>query len=508
MNARAHSELDYRRLVETAHDGIWLVDADARTLYVNPRMAQMLGDTPDQLLGASMFEFVTDEWKPVALRHFEQRHSGPTARHDLELRSRSGPAFWASISSRPFAGGADTRNLGALALVTDVSEQRKRETEALVYDRLLAAGTLAAGVAHEINNPLASVIANLELALPGIAELQNLLGETRALTVLREHLDDARDSARRVQSIIKDLLTFARSPEDERGPVDVRRILDSALQMAAKELRLHATVVKDYADVPVVDANESRLGQVFLNLILNAAQAMPKGRMAGNEIRIACRPASGNKVAITISDTGPGMSSEVQKHLFSPFFTTKAIGAGRGLGLAICHGIVSALGGQISATSQVDRGSTFVVVLPASSAPPANTKSSPPVEKGAPARRGRVLVVDDEVMMTKVISRTLSSEHDVQTTTIAEEALQMLAAGQRFDVILCDLMMPRVTGMEFHAQVLRADPEQARRIVFLTGGAFTPRMRSFLETSTNLCLEKPFETDALRSIINRRVSDG
>ena len=518
--SRTPSELDYRLIVEAAQEGVWLMAADARTVYVNPSMARLLGDTGERLVGVSLFEFVSDEWLPVARRAFEQRGLPGTARYQLKLKRRDGSEVWVAMSSQTIAQPESSPGADALAIVIDIGEQREREAQTMVYDRLVAAGALAAGVAHEINNPLASVIANLELALPGMDTLQADFGDTSRFASLREQVHEARDAARRAQAFIKHLQIFARSQDHARGPVDVRRVLESALHMASDEVHKRAKVVKDYADVPLVDADESHLAQVFLNLIVNAAQAIPRGRADGNEIRIACAVAPDQRVVISISDTGVGMSAEVQQRLFTPFFSTKPVGTGSGLGLAICHRIVGALSGQISVESQAGRGTTFRVSLPfaqtafaqAAFAQAAFAKTAPVVAtvqlSGEPAvaHRGRVLVVDDEVMMTKVISRTLNREHDVVTTTLAEDALRMIAQGERFDVILCDLMMPRITGMDFHSELLRKAPEQAQRIIFLTGGAFTPHMRSFLDKVENLCLEKPFEPNALRGIVNRRVA--
>jgi CheY-like chemotaxis protein len=200
-------------------------------------------------------------------------------------------------------------------------------------------------------------------------------------------------------------------------------------------------------------------------------------------------------VTVEVRDSGPGMPPEVLNRLFTPFFTTKPVGLGTGLGLSICHRIVSALGGEISAQSVIGKGSTFKVVLPVGPPMPA---APPAPEAAAPAprdsvRRGRILVIDDEPMMVKVIQRMLSQDHEVAGTVDAQQGLDWIAAGQRFDVILCDLMMPRVTGMDFHAELSSSAPDQAKRVIFLTGGAFTARMRTFLDEVDNLRLEKPFD---------------
>jgi PAS domain S-box-containing protein len=504
--AARESEVKYRRIVETAQEGIWVLDASDRTTYVNQRMADMLASTPAQLVGRSLFDFMDDEWKQIAIRKLGRQRPGPAESHEFKFRRANGSEFWGSLSTSPVADdvGQDT---GALAMVADITEQRKLKNQLMVSDRLASVGTLAAGVAHEINNPLASVIANLELALPHLDWLQTKVGDAEPLRSLREQINDARESAKRVQGTVKDLKIFARAQEDKRENVDVRLVLDSAVRLSWNEIRHRAKLVKSYGAVPPVDASESRLGQVFLNLIVNAAQAIPEGKADQNEIRLVTTVGTDGDVVIEVHDTGHGMSPEVIERLFTPFFTTKPVGFGTGLGLSICHRIVSSLGGQITVESKPGRGTMFRVSLPAARRQVSLITPPPAAASAPPPRRGRVLVIDDEPMMAKVLHRTLATDHDVVAVLAAKDALAMIAAGQRFTVILCDLMMPHVTGMDLYAELLRSAPEQAKRIIFLTGGAFTSRMRAFLDEVDNLCLEKPFDPAGLRTLISARVNE-
>jgi PAS domain S-box-containing protein len=503
--ALRRSEVKYRRIVETAQEGIWVLDASDRTTYVNQRMAEMLASTPQQLVGTSLFDFMDDEWKQIAIRKLGRQRPGPTPAHEVKFRRADGSEFWASLSTSPVADDVG-HYTGALAMVADITEQRKLKNQLMVSDRLVSVGTLAAGVAHEINNPLASVIANLELTLPHLEWLQKKVGDAGPMRALREQIDDARESAKRVQGTVKDLKIFARAQEDKRENVDVRLVLDSAVRLSWNEIRHRAKLAKQYGDVPPVDASESRLGQVFLNLLVNAAQAIPEGKVNEHEIRLVTRVGNGGQVVVEVHDTGDGMSPEVIERLFTPFFTTKPVGFGTGLGLSICHRIVSSLNGEITVESKPGTGTVFRVSLPAARRQ-VSPVTPPPAAANAQPRRGRVLVIDDEPMMAKVIHRTLSGDHDVVTVLAATDALAMIAAGQRFAVILCDLMMPLVTGMDLYAELLRSAPEQAKRIIFLTGGAFTSRMRAFLDEVDNLCLEKPFDPAGLRAIVSARVNE-
>jgi len=397
----------------------------------------------------------------------------------------------------------DGRITGAVVVARDITERKQTEAQLIVSDRMASVGSLAAGVAHEINNPLASVAANLALIsqeLEGMARFGPL-----PLDLLDE-VRDARDSAERVRLIARDLKIFSRGEEATRGPVDVELVLESTLRMASNELRHRARVIRDYGQVPLIQANASRLGQVFLNLIMNAAQSIPEGDQARNEVRIATSfDRETNQVVISLSDTGAGIPPEVQRRLFTPFVTTKPVGVGTGLGLSICHRIVTTLGGAIDFSTEVGKGTTFRVSFPAT-APEAPVVVPVAAPSAQPARRhGTVLVVDDEVMIAQVLRRVLSRAHDVRVVDSAEGAMALFTAGERFDVVLCDLMMPQITGMDLHAFLVKLDPRQADLVVFMTGGAFTPAARTFLDQIPNYIIEKPFEVPALVALVNRVV---
>jgi signal transduction histidine kinase len=404
---------------------------------------------------------------------------------------------WMSISARPLEHEAGVD--GAVAVFRDMSHERAAQEQLMISDRMASIGMLAAGVAHEINNPLAAVIANLDLAIAELADRAALAD----LKEVNEMLEDARTAADRVKHIVRDLKIFSRHEETKDTAVDVHQMLDSTLRMALNEIKHRARLVKDYGDsLPLVRGSEPRLGQVFLNLIVNAAQAIPEGNASKNSIRIATR-VEGSNVVVEVADSGTGMSVETVRHLFTPFFTTKPQGVGTGLGLSISHRIVTSLGGELRINSELGRGTTVQVVLPIAAAPEREV-SSPQIQVNA-ARRARVMVVDDEAIITATVRRLLAREHDVVTATRAIEGLHRIQSGERFDLILCDLMMPQMTGMELFDRISAIDQEQASRIVFLTGGAFTPTARQFLDRVPNQRIEKPFDAQHLRVLVNDRV---
>jgi CheY-like chemotaxis protein/two-component sensor histidine kinase len=355
-------------------------------------------------------------------------------------------------------------------------------------------------VGHEINNPLAYVTSNLDLIAE---EIRAISGGSPAgrMKELEEMVNEARQGADRVRRIVRGLKTFARAEEERRVTIDVNSILELSISMALNEIRHRARLVKDYGEVPPVEADEGRLGQVFINLLVNAAQAIPEGQADRNEIRVTSSTDPAGKAVVEIRDTGQGIRSEVLAHIFDPFYTTKAIGEGTGLGLSISHHLITSLGGRIEVQSEVGTGSLFRVTLPP--AKPKQAIKEVPRESTQPARtrRGQVLIVDDDATVAKVLRRVLGEEHDVVVLTSAREALARLTSREHFDVILCDLMMPEMTGMDLYAELANRAPERIERMVFITGGAFSASARSFLDEVPNQRLEKPFDTQNLRATV-------
>jgi signal transduction histidine kinase len=417
-----------------------------------------------------------------------------------------------SLNRLPVAIERELREAGVRA------RQRKMSEQLAISERMASAGMLAAGVAHEINNPLAVIMANLDF----VTGLLRQLGPSgRAQVLCRQERDgaegmaadgldgrlmevdgplrDAREAVERIRVIVRDVKLFSRPQDEERGPVDVRSVIESSIRMAWNEIKHRAQLIKRYGDVPMANSSEARLGQVLLNLLVNAAQSMPEGRASENEIRVVTKTAETGGVTIEVCDTGVGIPRENLARIFDPFFTTKAVGVGTGLGLALCHRMVTDLGGEISVESEVGRGSVFRVTLPRATTRSGAPVIARPVEE--PVRRARVLVVDDEIAIGRVLMRSLSRFHDVAMLTSGTEALARIASGERFDVILSDLMMPEVTGMEIYEELSRIAPDQAKRMVFLTGGAFTERARAFLDGVPNARIEKPFDVADVLSII-------
>jgi PAS domain S-box-containing protein len=425
---------------------------------------------------------------------------------ESRMRTKSGELRHVLV----FVGIADYAGTPHIVcMFPDITERKQMQARLLLADRMASVGTLAAGVAHEINNPLAYVLANLgyaheemvRLLERGPVEPADGVLPANPLKPVCAALGEALHGADRVRTIVGDLKTFSREAQDPLRAVDVKKVLDSTLNLAAGEIRHRARLVKEYGDVPPVRGNDSRLGQVFLNLLVNAAQAIPcDGEADHHEIRVTTRLAAPGRVAVEVSDTGAGIAPELLGRIFDPFFTTKPPGVGTGLGLSICHNLITAMGGELHVHSDLGRGSTFQVLLPTATTPLEHPLPEPRPATPTEGPRGRVLVIDDEPMLCSAVERILRPHHDVVLTTLAAEMLPRLEAGERFDLILCDLMMPRMTGMDFHAALHRLRPDLTGRVIFLTGGAFTPQAKDFLERVPNRRVEKPFNARALLAV--------
>ncbi|WP_394821203.1 ATP-binding protein [Pendulispora albinea] len=523
----------YRVLFEKVPVGAFLYDRHLRVTEANPRALQLWRHRPELPFAGLDLTTARDlRWLPALRSVFE----GETGRYEGPYRpfeDMPGGELAIALHAWPVRDGDGAIGHG-MAFVEDVTEKqqlaRKLSERTLIQarllqsDRMASVGTLAAGVAHEINNPLAYVKANLDVLasrrIPQLAVLVRALEEERIETFdgdqaqnvyeLSERIaqigsmvDLAREGSERVRTIVRDLKTFSRADEESMTPIDVARVLDASVNMAWNEIRHRARLVKDYGDVPPVEANESRLGQVFLNLLVNAAQAIPEGRASEHEIRLRTFLDGSERVVVAVSDTGSGIPRDTLGRIFDPFFTTKPMGVGTGLGLWICQGILTALGGEIAVDSEPGRGTTVTCTLPQR-----YVMTHQPLEKSDPppsTRRGRILIVDDEPALGPSLAIALSDEHDVLFTRSGREALELLAKDDGFDVILCDLMMPDLTGMDVYEKLEETRKDLADRMIFVTGGSFTARSADFVASIAPRILEKPFDVQRLREIVRARL---
>ena len=476
------AEQEHRFLVEGFPHAVAIVRRSV-IRYANQRWSEALGCHPDPLA-----------WVHPEDRQRAREHVEACSGLALEVRIAGDPGRWFEIfatSDRRLAG-----RRAAMLVARDVTDRRALQETVMVYDRMATTGLLSAGVAHEINNPLTAVVANLEGA---IGLVRGHLGQAEAHGWLHEliaGLQDARTGADRLHRVVQDLRMFSSGAEAEDELVDVRSIMDSSLKMAASALNVRARIETRFEDVPLVYASPSRIGQVFLNLLTNAAKALPVVHPDRNRIWIHIHAAD-DKVWIEVGDNGGGIAPEVRDRIFDPFVTTRDLGEGTGLGLAICHRIVSRLGGTIEARDPAEGGAVFVVGLPR--APP-DHPVPPPVAPRPPAGGSRILVIDDDMLLGRAIQRMLAG-HEVVVYTHGRTALDDLAHDTDWNLILLDLMMPGMSGLDVFEELLLDYPQLVDRVVLITAAVYTESARRLLGSRHVPTLEKPFDGDALRSLL-------
>jgi PAS domain S-box-containing protein len=512
--ALRESEARFREAFYGASVGIALVDPQGRFVEWNEALERMVGYPPEELAHLRFQDLLHPEDRAGSLAAFGAIVRGERDHNDMERRyvRKDGRIVHLRyrVGALRDASGALHRAIGIIedvtAQVEAEAERARMQARLALADRMASLGTLAAGVAHEINNPLTYVLANVDVARESVvrlaAERAADPGAARALEEIGEALAEAADGAGRVRQIVGDLKALS-SPGDAEGTerVDVRAVLQSSINLSRRLVEARAQLSTDLASVPPVAGNAARLGQVFLNMLVNAAQAIPEGRPADQRVRAVCFVDGDGRVAVEISDTGAGIPAEQRARIFEPFFTTKPQGIGTGLGLAICQTIVTAHGGEIRVDSEVGRGSTFRVLLPPASAAAAEARRAP----AAAGKRGRVLVIDDEPFVLRTLERILSPVHDVAVASGAAEALARIGPGAHFDAILCDVMMPDVTGMDLYRELERRGDGLASRVIFVTGGALVDEIRRFLEEVGAPVIEKPFAPAQILAAVARLV---
>lgn len=367
-------------------------------------------------------------------------------------------------------------------------------------EHLASIGRLAAGTAHEINNPLSYVIGNVELILTDLKKSPS--DWTQSI----EAAEDVLKGAQNIQQVVKDLNTFTK--DDERFiAVEIDTVLEETLKIAMNEIRHRALVHKEFEELPFVLGSMTRLGQVFLNLLLNAAHAIPPGDASKHAIRIRTFRHSRNRIGVEIHDSGKGIEIENLMRIRKPFFTTKAEGEGSGLGLSVTENILQALGGELLIQSTVGVGTKVTVLLPI--ATPENVETpvfSPPRER-APVSQSentplKILIIDDDPLVARVLNRALNA-HRVSVCIDGQKAKQILDSKVDYDLILCDLMMPNTTGMDVHQHVQNTCPHLLSTMVFISGGTFTQRARDFIASDEIKVLSKPIQMQNLMNLVKQ-----
>lgn len=487
-----------RQIVDSVGDPIFVKDDRHRWIYLNEAYCQFMGHSLEELLGKSDYDFFPKAEADV----FWERDNvvlstGKPDENEESFTDAEGVEHIIITKKTRFIDEKGRHFL--VGVIRDVTERKRLEARLSVAKRLMSLGTLAGGVAHEINNPLSFVLGNLEYIQEAADDLHESTED------FQEALDAAIKGALRVKDVVQGLQTFSHSAGEDFKPVDLRKSLQSTVNLAKNEIRHRAQLVESYGDIPLVEANPRSLGQVFLNLLINATQALPLGEASENTIEIKTSTTTDGNAMVEVIDTGTGIDDEIRHRIFDPFFTTKAIGEGTGLGLSIVHTLVDAMNGHIDVESQPGEGTTFRLIFPPAEATEIEEISveneispQPPAEEERP----RVLIIDDEPEVFNSLRRRLKRFFRFKFSAHPREALDRLVAHpERFDLVICDVMMPDMNGRNFYEALQKKAPHYLKRLAFISGGVFSKEMRDFLEEQNRPVLDKFVSLHQLQEII-------
>jgi PAS domain S-box-containing protein len=507
--------------LDAVSDAVVAVDIAGKVTYLNPAAETLIGATAETAIGKTAdqvlqlmtkaSETANESSLEVVMQGVHTVGQGEVTQGEVTLRNLSS-GLRSSINETSSPILEDGHLLGAVMVLRDVGEKKRMQQQLELADRLASLGTMAAGTAHELNNPLTVVITNSGFLAEELLQMQGDLNATALREVMEkrfkrvfEALGDVQAAASRMGRIVADLRGFARPVEQAYRVMDLRRCIEWAVRATAHEFHHRATLRTRFDAAPVASGESTRLEQVLVNLLVNAAHAIAPGNADQNEVWVSLRTDTEGRAVIEVRDSGGGIRPADLGKIFEPFFTTKAAGSGTGLGLSICHGIVKSLGGDINVASEFGSGTTFTVVLPQA---PEKAAEAPTEETAKTAVvRGRVLLIDDETALLRAMQRILEDEeHFVEVTQSARDALAMIERGDRFDLILSDLMMPMMTGVDFYEALLARNPLLAHSVIFVSGGAISAKVDAFLRSVPNLRMEKPFKAAQLRDIVQQGLT--
>ncbi len=522
--ALQESEQRHRSLVELFPEAI-AVCVDRKIVFINSAGAKLLGaESADKLEGRAIDEFLCELSRGDNIEAAGSANSWLLTLDrqevleatEVDFQRLDGEILSVEISGSPIFYD---RMRAQQLVIRDMTHRKRVLSERMRLDRLVAMGTLAAGVGHEINNPLSYVHTNMDYSLTTITDTIAALeqhmnaGEPVQPDVLQELIKGLHDSklalisgldgTSRIREVVRSIQSFSRLDNEENPLVRVDGPLEFSINLALSDLRYRARLVRNLRPTPLVAANESRLGQVFLNLLINAVHAIPEGNPGENTISVSSYATGGN-VIVEVRDTGCGIPASLLGRVFEPFVTTKSHDMGTGLGLSISRNIVEELGGSIEVESEVGVGTCFRVAIPHVRLERSNKQEKrPPVNQ---VGRKRILIVDDEIQVGTSLRRVLSGEHDVEVTVSAHDALIRIGELPAIDLILCDLMMPAMSGIELYRTLFEMNCDYAHRIIFMTGGVFTQQEQKFLNSLEHPWLAKPIDVGELKSYVMQWAS--
>jgi PAS domain S-box-containing protein len=501
MEALRRSEERYRTMLDEMEEAYYEVDLKGNFTFFSDALCRQLGYTREEIMGINYRVYVPPEnvKKVFEIYNTVYRTGEPRKLFTSSQIKKDGTLIYTEDSIFPMRD-EEGQIIGFRGISRDITERKQREEErkqleqkAQFASRLASVGELASGVAHEINNPLTAVI--------GYAHL--LLDRKDIPVDIKRDVEVINEGAQRVAGVIKKLLVFARQTKPERTYVDINEIISTTLELRAYSLQSNNTkvILQLDPDLPMTVADPGQLQQVFLNLIMNAETEV-KLVHGGGKLSIKTEQIDGN-LRISFKDNGLGIAKENLERIFNPFFTTRKVGQGTGLGLSVCHGIVTEHKGRIWAESQLGRGATFIVELPVVSENKQLEMPEPVVRETRKAAKAKILVVDDEVVIRQFVSQILAEEgHEVEVVDSAEGALEEVNS-KEYQAIMLDIKMPGMSGIELYQHFQKISPILADRVVFITGDVMGTSTMAFLSKTKAPYIIKPFDAGQLKAEINR-----
>ena len=502
--ALQESEEKYRMIVENTRDMIFTINDKEVFVYVSPSVKDMLGYNETELIGKTFISLVHPEDVPIIqeeIQHSLQPGYKVSSDNEYRMRHASGEWHWVvSRGTRVFDKNGKFLHFSGIA--RDITEHKQSEAEKLQIEekaqisaRLAAIGEMAAGIAHEINNPLTSVLGFSQIVL----EKEDVPED------VKDNLKLIADGSQRVAEIVRRLLVFARQAKPFKTSVNINEIIGNTLKLREYVLKTNniEVITKFDPELPWISVDPSQMQQVFLNLIVNAEQAMKKAH--GRGILTITTEKKLNNIRISVQDDGPGISKENMRHLFEPFFTTKDPGEGTGLGLSISRSIIMEHNGTINVESELRHGATFVIELPITENSPVETETTNPLTLSQPSvkKDARILVIDDEPSIRQLLEKSLSrAGYSVDVITDASSTVEIIDAHTIYDVIISDIRMPGMNGLELYTHIVRKMPAMANRIIFITGDVMGADIKAFISSNKIPYLAKPFKLKALEEMID------
>ncbi|WP_437599144.1 ATP-binding protein [Sorangium sp. So ce590] len=506
------SEERYREIVELSSDVLATIDQEGMLTRLNVRFEVLFGHSRQAWIGRPITALAVAADVP-ALRALVMSASRSEAPREAAIRCATRAGLTKVMTVRI------TRLYGedaSLALMRDVTEEVARRAQILHSEKLASIGQVAASVAHELNNPMAWVMANLEQIRSGAHKLvsaarpvasgsyEDLL---RAIDLIDRSCHEALAGVERMRDIVTDLNLFSSSSERKPERVDLVDVIELALRMTGPQLSQLCRIERHYGEMPPLVGYPGKLSQVFVNLFINAAQAMPNRPRDENMVRVTARFDDGVH-HVEVEDNARGMTPEVVERIFDPFFTTKEESARPGIGLWVSRNIVEEQQGTMTVSSKPGIGTIFTIRLTGLN--PADLPAlRPPPEPPRASSRGTILFVDDEPMLLNAFARAFEERHEVLVAKSGHEALDLLRdRGGRIDAIVCDLLMPQMSGMALYDEIGERFPQLQPKMAFMSGGAFTPTARAFVERVDNAKIAKPISLDDLERVIADLLSGG